>query len=126
MDKYFYQILADLIVIFHLLFIFFVILGGFFTFRKRWLIIIHLCAVLWGIFAEVSRGIICPLTQFENYFAFKAGLQTYHEDFVTRYLIPIIYQESLTTKVQYVLVIIVVCINVIAYLIMGKRNTLHG
>jgi hypothetical protein len=122
MLKYFYQILTELIVIFHLIFILFVILGGFFTYRKRWLIIIHLCAVIWGIFVEVSPGIICPLTQYENYFASKAGLKTYHEDFITRYLIPIIYQESLTTNIQYVLAIIVVCINAIAYFILWKRR----
>jgi hypothetical protein len=122
MDNYFYRILTEATVIFHLLFIIYVVFGGFLTFRKLWLTIIHLCAVSWGIFVEVSPGIICPLTQYENYFAFRAGLPTYKEDFITRHLIPLIYQENLTPKIQYVLVIIVLCTNAVAYLIIWKRK----
>jgi hypothetical protein len=115
-----YHILTDLTVILHLLFILFVIVGGFFARRKRWLTIIHLAAVAWGIYAELAPGVICPLTTLENYFGYKAGISTYQEDFVTRYLIPIIYQDSLTLTIQIVLVGIVVLLNVIAYKSMWK------
>ncbi len=110
-----YQILTELTVIFHLLFILFVVLGGFFANRKRLLTFIHLCSVAWAVFAEISPGVICPLTELENYFAFLAGLSTYQEDFISRYLIPIIYQEDVSVNIQYILVVVVICINLIAY-----------
>ncbi len=110
-----YLFLTEITVIVHLLFIVFVVAGGFFANRRRWSTVLHLAAVGWGVFAELSSGVICPLTTLENHFGTLAGLSTYQEDFVTRYLIPIIYQESLTPTVQYLLVGIVVIINVIAY-----------
>lgn len=118
-----YQILTELTIIFHLLFILFVIAGGFFANRKRWLMIIHLCSVAWAVFAELSPGIVCPLTQLENHFALLAGLATYQEDFVSRYLIPIIYQQDVSVNVQYILVAVVICINLIAYKVLRKRKS---
>ena len=117
-----YQILTELTIIFHLLFILFVVAGGFFASRKRWLTIIHLCSVAWAVFAEISPGVICPLTQLENHFALLAGLTTYKEDFVARYLIPIIYQDHIGVNIQYVLVAAVICINLIAYKVLWKRK----
>ncbi len=117
-----YQILTELTIIFHLLFILFVIVGGFFANRKPWLMIIHLCSVAWAVFAEVSPGVICPLTQLENHFALLSGLSTYQEDFVSRYLIPVIYQENVPVKIQYLLVVAVICINLIAYKVLWKRR----
>jgi uncharacterized protein DUF2784 len=118
-----FQILTELTIIVHFLFILFVVAGGFLANRKRWLMIIHLCSIAWAVFAELSPGIICPLTQLENHFAFLAGLSTYKEDFISRYLVPIIYQENVPVKIQYVLVVIVICINLIAYKILWKRRT---
>jgi hypothetical protein len=117
-----YQILTEFTVILHLLFILFVIAGGFFARSRRWLTILHLVAVVWGVLAEISPGVLCPLTSLENHFGYLAGLSTYQEDFIARYLIPIIYQESLTPAVQYVLAGIVVAINVIAYKTKWKRD----
>lgn len=120
-----YQILTELTIVFHLSFILFVIAGGFFANRKRWLMILHLCSIVWAVFAELSPGVICPLTQLENYFAFHAGLSTYKEDFVSRYLVPVIYQENVSVKIQYVLVMAVVCINIIAYRKLLKRKFIN-
>jgi hypothetical protein len=83
---------------------------------------IHIVSVVWAVYAELSPGVICPLTTLENYFAYHAGLSTYKEDFITRYLIPIIYQEGLTPNVQYFLVGVVICVNIIAYKIRWKQR----
>jgi len=77
--------------------------------------VIHFCALAWAVFAEISPGVICPLTALENYFAFHAGISTYKEDFITRYLVPVIYQENVAVHIQYVLIVVVVLINIIAY-----------
>jgi hypothetical protein len=85
-----------------------------------------LISITWAIYAELSSGIVCPLTTLENYFAYQAGLSTYQEDFVTRYLIPIIYQESLDSSAQFVVVGVVICVNIVAYRIgwQHKQKTL--
>jgi hypothetical protein len=48
-------------------------------------------------------------------FALRAGLATYEEDFITRYLVPVIYHDGLTPKTQYLLVALVIGINLLAY-----------
>jgi hypothetical protein len=121
MGKDIYHILTNLTVILHLLFMLFVVVGGFFARRKRWMTIVHMAAVAWGIYAELATGVICPLTTLENYFAYLAGMSTYQEDFITRYLVPVIYQDSLTPAIQFALVGIVVLLNVIAYKSIWKR-----
>ncbi len=122
MSRNIYHILTELTVIFHLLFIVFVVVGGFFANRWGWMIILHLSALVWGVYAELSPGVICPLTTLENYFGNLAGLSTYKEDFILRYLIPIIYQESLSSSIQYILVGIVILINIIAYKAKWKQT----
>ena len=120
MSKYIYLFLTQFTVILHIAFLLFVIFGGFFVHKKRWIKIAHLISIIWAVFAELSPGVICPLTSLENYFGYHAGLATYQDDFITRYLIPIIYQESLTPHFQYVLVGVVICINILAYKIRRK------
>jgi Protein of Unknown function (DUF2784) len=122
MSKYIYLFLTQLTVIFHILFILFVIVGGFFIHKKLWIRIVHLVSLAWAVYAELSPGVICPLTTLENYFGQHAGLATYEGDFVTRYLIPIIYQENITYNFQITIVIIVIFINIIAYKIRWKQK----
>ncbi len=122
MNNYIYLFLTQLTVILHIAFILFVVLGGFFIHKKRWIKFVHLISLIWAIYAELSVGVICPLTTLENYFAYHAGLSTYREDFITRYLIPIIYQENITPDSQFILVGVVICLNVIAYKIRWKRK----
>ncbi len=115
MNKSIYLLLTQLTVIIHIGFILFVILGGFFIHKKPWIRVVHLSALIWAIYAELSSGVICPLTTLENYFTYHAGISTYKEDFITRYLIPIIYQENLTPNIQFIIVGVVICMNVLAY-----------
>jgi hypothetical protein len=77
--------------------------------------IVHLSAVAWAVYAELAPGVVCPLTTLENHFAQHAGLSTYQEDFIARYLVPVIYQEGLSSRVQYLLIAIVITISFIAY-----------
>jgi hypothetical protein len=53
--------LADLILLFHLAFILFVVLGGLLVARHAWLAWLHLPAVAWGAAVELGGG-VCPLT----------------------------------------------------------------
>ena len=109
-----YEFFANLTLIVHLIFILFVVFGGliFFIFPK--IIYIHLPALLWGIYIELTNS-VCPLTYLENWFLNKAELATYSNGFINNYLYPIIYPEGLTNYTQIYLGITLIVINILIY-----------
>ena len=117
-----YRALTEFTIIVHLLFIVFVVAGGFFARRWWWLTALHLSAVAWAIYAELASGVVCPLTSLENHFAYRAGIATYQDDFVTRYLVPVIYPDQLKPAFQYFLVGFVVVVNLWAYARKRRRR----
>ncbi len=106
--------LADLLVGVHLLFVIFVVAGGFLLLRWPKLAWLHLPAAMWGAFIEFSGG-ICPLTPLENRLRELGGAAGYGGDFVEHYLLPILYPAQLTLSLQQVLGTIVVGVNLVAY-----------
>ena len=110
-----YRLLADLTIAVHFAFLVFVVAGGLFARRHRWLVIPQLLAAGWGVYVEATPGLICPLTPLENTFALRAGQAGYQGSFIEHYLIPIIYPEGLTPAVQWALGALVVVINVTVY-----------
>ncbi len=117
MDK----ILADAIVVIHVLFIIFVICGGLLVLRWPKMAIAHLPAVVWGAAVEIF-GWICPLTPLENRFRDLAGETAYSGDFIGRYLLPVIYPENLTADIQYILGGLVITVNAVIYFIVVRRH----
>lgn len=110
----FYRLAADAVLLLHLAFIVFALLGAAIAVRWRWLILVHLPAAAWGFFVEIS-GRICPLTYAENYLRIKAGQSGYTESFIEHYLLAIIYPAGLTREIQFVLASVVVVVNVAIY-----------
>lgn len=123
MHRYIFHFLTLLTVIVHFLFILFVVVGGFLSYKSKLVRIAHIGSIVWAIYAELSPGVICPLTSLENYFGSQAGMTTYKEDFITRYLIPIIYQDNVPNNIQHILIGFVILINVIAYLIYFRKKS---
>lgn len=118
----FVQFAADALVVLHLAFILFVILGGLLVFKWRKAILIHLPCVLWSVLLEFN-GWICPLTPFEIHFREAAGEAGYTGGFIAHYLLPIIYPAGLTQNVQIILGILVILINLVIYgLFLAKRG----
>lgn len=115
-----YGLLADAIVVLHLLFILFVIFGGLFTIRWQWLAWIHIPAMLWGAATEFFH-LVCPLTPLENSLRAKSGAGGYSGDFVSQYLVPVIYPEQLTDSVQWLLGGTLVVFNVAVYSLLWRR-----
>jgi hypothetical protein len=109
-----YPVLADLVVLVHLGFVVFVVLGGLLVMKWPRLIWIHLPAVFWGIAIELS-GWICPLTPLENWLRHKGGEENYEFDFVARYLLPMLYPQGLTRRSQIVLGALVLVVNAAIY-----------
>ena len=109
-----YEFLASFVLIIHFLFIIFVIFGGLLFFVKKWMILIHLPALIYGIYVEFTQS-ICPLTYLENFLLQKAKLTTYSTSFIQNYLIPIIYPVNLTKDIQINLAISLFILNVVIY-----------
>jgi len=108
------RIAADSVLLLHLAFILFVLLGGAMTIWWRWSSLVHLPAAAWGFFVELT-GRVCPLTYLENYFRIKAGQSGYTESFIEHYLLDIIYPSGLTREIQFALAGMVIVVNIIIY-----------
>ena len=116
-----YNVLANAILLAHFLFIAFVICGGLLVIRWPRLAVVHLPAAFWGAVVEIF-GWVCPLTPLENHFRLLAQGSLYSGDFIARYLIPLIYPESLTSAMQQLLGGIVIAVNIILYTIAIKKQ----
>ena len=109
-----YRLLADATVAFHFTFIVFVVLGGFLVLRKPRFAWLHVPAVVWVVWLELT-GAICPLTPLENALRARAGEAGYAGGFIDHYLMPLIYPAGLTPQIQWGLAIAVLAINAIVY-----------
>jgi hypothetical protein len=118
-----WRMAADALVLVHLGFILFVLLGGLLLLRCPRLIWLHMPAVAWGIVVECLH-LGCPLTPWENQLRRAAGQAGYDGGFIEHYLIPLIYPAGLTPQIQLWLGAIVVLVNltVYAWLIWRWRN----
>jgi len=106
--------LADLVVVAHLLFVVFVMAGGFLLLRWPRLVWLHLPAALWGAYIEFSGG-ICPLTPLENHLRALSGAGSYRGGFVEHYVWPLLYPAELTPALQQSLGWAVLAVNGVAY-----------
>ena len=109
-----YPLLADLVLIVHLVFVVFVLCGGLFVLRWQWIAWLHLPAAAWGAVVEFA-GWICPLTPLENWLRVQSGEVSDEHDFTVRYLLPILYPEDLTRGLQLLLGTGVVVLNAVIY-----------
>jgi hypothetical protein len=106
---------ADLVVLVHVLFVVFVVVGGFLVARWPRLAWVHVPAASWGVFIEF-RGWICPLTPLENYLRQRGGSSTYQGEFIEHYMLPLLYPANLTPRVQVWLGTFALMVNVALYL----------
>jgi len=109
-----YRILADLVVLLHLLFIIFALLGGALVRWRTWVLFFHIPAALWVTLLSL-KGWICPLTPLENQLRQAAGSEGYSGGFVEHYIIPVIYPAKLHFEVQVLLGIAALGINIAIY-----------
>ncbi len=116
-----HRVLADAVLLLHLAFIAFVVLGGFLVLRWPRLAWLHVPAVVWGAATEFL-GIICPLTPLENRLRALGGEAGYGGGFIEHYVTAWIYPAGLTREVQWLLGITVVVINVAIYLRLAFRK----
>lgn len=109
-----WRLLADAVVLVHLLFVLFVVAGGLLALRWPWITVAHLPALAWGAYVEFS-GRLCPLTPLENRLRAAGGAAGYEGGFVEHYLLPVLYPGGLTPAVQWGLGAGLLAINAVVY-----------
>lgn len=116
---------ADLLVLLHLAFIVFVVLGGLLVWRWWRVVFLHLPASVWGVLLEFN-GWQCPLTPLEQQLRVAAGEAGYSGGFIAHYLLPVIYPAGLTPAFQVALGTGALLINLVIYgwLLLSKRPML--
>jgi hypothetical protein len=116
-----YRVLADAVLVLHLAFILFVVLGGWLVAIRPKLIWLHLPVVAWGALVEIL-GLTCPLTPLENWLRDRGGETGYSGGFIDHYLTPLMYPAGLTRGMQFVLGAFVIVINLAAYAMIWRRR----
>ena len=94
-----YRIGADIVVVVHRLFLGFVMGGAFLTWRWRWIIWMHIPAVVHSAIV-VLASLSCPLTVLEKDLRQQGGEAVYTEGFIAHYLVPVVYPPGLTPEIQ--------------------------
>jgi hypothetical protein len=108
------RIIAAALVFVHLAFIAFVVLGVLAVRRWPRLAWLHVPAVAWAAWIELSGG-ICPLTPLENHWRAAAGLSPYAGDFIARWVFPVLYPEGLTRGWQIAFGAAAAGVNILGY-----------
>ena len=114
--------LANAVVLAHIAFVMFVILGGVIVLRWRPVAWAHVPAVIWGVVVEVA-GWECPLTPLENWLWARSGASGYAGGFVEHYLVPVLYPEELTRELQLALGALALLVNFAIYWPMIRRRS---
>ncbi|WGI26995.1 DUF2784 domain-containing protein [Halomonas alkaliantarctica] len=96
-------LLADALLILHVLFVAFVVLGLFAVYvgyflnwqwvRNRAFRIVHLCAIGYVV-VQAWLGVVCPLTNWEMALRAKAGTATYSGSFIQHWLQSLLYYSA--------------------------------
>lgn len=111
---------ADVVVLIHVGFVCFVVLGGLLALKWPGAIWLHLPAVVWGALIEFANW-PCPLTPLENWLRRRAGSAGYETGFIEHYLVPLLYPPGLTRGLQIGLGIGVLAVNIAVYTWVGRR-----
>jgi len=109
-----YHALSNLVLIAHLAFVLFVVLGGFLVLKWKSLAWIHVPAFLWGALIELA-GWVCPLTPLENWLREKDGGLVYRTGFIEHYILPLLYPATLPRSSQIFLGLLVLSVNLGLY-----------
>lgn len=102
-----FRLVAEVTAVVHCAFIAFVVFGGFLTWRRARLILLHVSAVAWG-FGAVLIGLECPLTHLENWGRRNyGGTELPSTGFIDHYLTGVIYPENAVSLVQALVLCVV-------------------
>ncbi|MPZ63174.1 MAG: DUF2784 family protein [Propionibacteriales bacterium] len=107
---------ADVVMTSHMVYLAFLIFGGFLALRLRWLRWPHVIATIWGTTVTVV-SLDCPLTQLEVALRERAGSGAYGEPFIEHYFAGHLYPEGHEVLSRVVIVVLVLT----SYLLLVSR-----
>ncbi len=113
---------ATAVVLLHMAFVAFVVLGGLLALRWPRVAWVHVPAALWGAVIALV-GWVCPLTPFENWLHVQGGQSPYTTGFLEHYLLPILYPVAMTRHLQLATGVFVVGLNALVYWRVLRRRT---
>lgn len=113
-------VLADAVLVVHALFLGWVVLGGLAVWRWPRLAVLHLTALAWGVWIELS-GRVCPLTPLEVSLRRRAGESGYSGGFIDHYVGGTLYPAGLTRQTQWLLAGGLILFNGVLYGLMIAR-----
>lgn len=116
-----YRALADLVLVVHLAFVLFVVLGGLLALRWPRVAWVHVPVALYGALIEFV-GFVCPLTPLENSLRRRGGGAGYEGGFIEHYVTATLYPTGLTREVQLGLGVAVLAINGAIYAAWLRRR----
>jgi hypothetical protein len=97
----FYRVLADVVMTFHLLFLAFVVFGGFLAWRWPKVLFAHVPLAVYGL-VIVTFGFVCPLTPIEDGLRKRAGQEGLEPTgFIDTYIEGIIYPADQTMLARW-------------------------
>ena len=115
-----HTVLADLTILFHFLWVLFLIFGVVFAIKRSKIAWFHLGGLLFSLFINML-GMYCPLTYLENYLRSTHGANwPYPGSFIAHYLERIIYL-NLPERTIRMGEILFVCLNLVVYGVLAKR-----
>ena len=115
-----HRLLADAVLVLHLGFVLFVVLGGLLVLHWPKLAWLHVPVVVWGAAIEFG-GWICPLTPLEKWLREQGGEGAYSGGFIEHYLTVVIYPDGLTSRIKWMIGAAVLLINAAVYLVLWYR-----
>jgi hypothetical protein len=117
-----YRVFADLVVVVHLSFVLFAVLGGFLVLRWLRCAWIHVPCVVWAALISFA-GWVCPLTPLENWLLERGSAIVYRSGFIEYYVLPVLYPDAavLTRPVQIILGFLLLGLNLGIYGLVLRR-----
>jgi len=114
-----YSRLADAVVSIHFLWILFLLVGGWWGRRHRWVGRIHIAGLAFALPLELFDW-YCPLTHLEVWLREKGARAGYHDSFISHYLNKLIYLD--VPHAPIVILTVLLCLaNLWLYLSARKR-----
>ena len=116
-----FRLAADVVLVAHLAFVLFVVLGGLLVLRWPRLAWVHVPVALYGAVIEFI-GFICPLTPLEVWLRRRGGEGGYTGGFIEHYVTAALYPQGLTRPVQLALGGAVLLLNAAIYTVIWRRH----
>ena len=116
-----YRILADVVAVFHLAVVLFMLTGGLLAWRWPRLVWVHAPVAL-VILAINLAGAACPVTDLELHLRRLAGEAGYADGFIAHYLVDPVHSAGLTPGVRMIIYAIAIIPNAVAYSVIFARH----